>query len=120
MFVEKLNNHLDVEPFVDCGECGRKMHRICALWHEGLEKKFICKACRKETVKDFERRHDKFGAKRKFVCLFVRSLPSCEWTFTPSGFIERSMDHGCAQVWSRQVSCGLPASPRVHVSSLMV
>lgn len=39
-FVECKNDHLDLEPFVECKECGRKLHQICvlhldAIWPEG-------------------------------------------------------------------------------------
>lgn len=39
-FSEEKNNHLDVEPFINCKECDRKWHQVCALhldqiWPEG-------------------------------------------------------------------------------------
>lgn len=39
-FVESKNDHLDLEPFLECKECGRKLHQICVLhldqiWPEG-------------------------------------------------------------------------------------
>ncbi|XP_038056192.1 histone lysine acetyltransferase CREBBP-like isoform X2 [Patiria miniata] len=47
-FVKLKNDTLDIELFVDCLECGRKLHVICVLhneviWPEG----FICDGCRK-------------------------------------------------------------------------
>lgn len=41
-FVECKNDHLDVEPFIDCKDCGRKLHQICVLhldqiWPEGYD-----------------------------------------------------------------------------------
>ena len=39
-FQEAKNDHLDLEPFQECKECGRKNHQICVLhldsiWPEG-------------------------------------------------------------------------------------
>lgn len=39
-FIECKNDHLDLEPLVECKECGRKLHQICVLhldsvWPEG-------------------------------------------------------------------------------------
>lgn len=35
-FVECKNDHLDLEPFVDCKECCRKLHQICVLHHDQI------------------------------------------------------------------------------------
>lgn len=35
-FRECKNDHLDLEPFVECKDCGRKLHQICALHHENI------------------------------------------------------------------------------------
>jgi E1A/CREB-binding protein len=62
-FIECKNDHLDVEPFLECKDCGRKLHQICVLhldqiWPEG----FTCDACLR---RDGRRRKDnKFCAKR--------------------------------------------------------
>jgi hypothetical protein len=77
-----LNNHLEEEPFIDCSECGRKNHKICALWHDGLEKAFICQACRKDK-KDLERKWDLFAARSMFLILSASAdtiLASCAVT----------------------------------------
>lgn len=39
-FTEAKNDHLDLEPFLQCKECDRKLHQICVLhmdqvWPEG-------------------------------------------------------------------------------------
>ncbi|XP_032086357.1 CREB-binding protein [Thamnophis elegans] len=62
-FEKKKNDTLDPEPFVDCKECGRKMHQICALhydiiWPSG----FVCDNCLKKTGRT--RKENKFSAKR--------------------------------------------------------
>ncbi|PIO23829.1 hypothetical protein AB205_0221260 [Aquarana catesbeiana] len=62
-FEKKKNDMLDSEPFVDCKECGRKMHQICVLhydiiWPSG----FVCDNCLKKTGRT--RKENKFCAKR--------------------------------------------------------
>ena len=62
-FVECKNDHLDMEPFVDCRDCGRKFHQICVLhmdtiWPEG----FVCDGCLKTKAK--KRKDNKFSARR--------------------------------------------------------
>ncbi|XP_066496468.1 CREB-binding protein isoform X2 [Tiliqua scincoides] len=62
-FEKKKNDTLDPEPFVDCKECGRKMHQICVLhydiiWPSG----FVCDNCLKKTGRS--RKENKFSAKR--------------------------------------------------------
>nr|XP_033818435.1 CREB-binding protein isoform X3 [Geotrypetes seraphini] len=62
-FEKKKNDMLDPEPFVDCKECGRKMHQICVLhydiiWPSG----FVCDNCLKKTGRT--RKENKFSAKR--------------------------------------------------------
>nr|XP_056722144.1 CREB-binding protein [Euleptes europaea] len=62
-FEKKKNDTLDPEPFVDCKECGRKMHQICVLhydiiWPSG----FVCDNCLKKTGRT--RKDNKFSAKR--------------------------------------------------------
>lgn len=39
-FVECKNDHLDLEPFLECKDCNRKLHQVCVLhleqiWPEG-------------------------------------------------------------------------------------
>ena len=39
-FVESKNDHLDLEPFLECKDCNRKLHQVCVLhldqiWPEG-------------------------------------------------------------------------------------
>ncbi|CAL1280153.1 unnamed protein product [Larinioides sclopetarius] len=62
-FVEMKNNHLDLEPFIYCNDCGRKLHQICVLhfeiiWPEG----FTCDNCLKSKGK--KRKENKFTSKR--------------------------------------------------------
>ena len=62
-FIEMKNDALDLEPFVDCQECGRKLHQICVLhmdciWPQG----FNCDNCFK--ARGEKRKENKFGAKR--------------------------------------------------------
>merc|ERR1712226_752760 len=61
-FEKVKNDHLDLEPFVTCTECNRKMHQVCVLhldfiWENG----FICDKCRdaKELGK---RKENRFNA----------------------------------------------------------
>ena len=35
-FIEKKNDILDKEPFVECQDCGRKLHKICVLHNESI------------------------------------------------------------------------------------
>lgn len=62
-FIECKNNHIDLEPFVECKECARKLHQICVLhtdqiWPEG----FVCDSCLKAKSK--KKKENKFSAKR--------------------------------------------------------
>ncbi|XP_058266335.1 CREB binding protein b isoform X2 [Hemibagrus wyckioides] len=62
-FEKKKNDMLDPEPFVECKDCGRKMHQICVLhndviWPSG----FFCDNCLKKSGKT--RKENKFSAKR--------------------------------------------------------
>ena len=62
-FTELKNDALDLEPFVDCQECGRKLHQICVLhmdciWPQG----FTCDNCLKS--RGDKRKENKYGAKR--------------------------------------------------------
>ena len=62
-FTELKNDALDLEPFVDCQECGRKLHQICVLhmdciWPQG----FTCENCHKSRGE--KRKENKYGAKR--------------------------------------------------------
>ncbi|CAG9863013.1 unnamed protein product [Phyllotreta striolata] len=62
-FKEMKNDHLEMEAFVNCTDCGRKLHQICvlhieAIWPQG----FTCDECFK--LKGQKRRDNKFTAKR--------------------------------------------------------
>uniref|UniRef100_A0A3Q2W7P0 histone acetyltransferase n=1 Tax=Haplochromis burtoni TaxID=8153 RepID=A0A3Q2W7P0_HAPBU len=62
-FEKKKNDTLDPELFVECMDCGRKMHQICVLhnetiWPEG----FVCDGCLKKSNK--ARKENKYSAKR--------------------------------------------------------
>ncbi|XP_060705627.1 histone acetyltransferase p300-like [Hemiscyllium ocellatum] len=62
-FSKKKNDTLDPEIFVECTECGRKMHQICVLHHELIwPSGFVCDPCLKKTGKT--RKENKFCAKR--------------------------------------------------------
>lgn len=44
-FMESKNDHLDLEPFLQCKECDRKLHQVCVLhldtiWPEGYQNFF--------------------------------------------------------------------------------
>ncbi|KAL4229708.1 hypothetical protein ACF0H5_010096 [Mactra antiquata] len=62
-FRKLKNDVLEMEPFVDCDECGRKLHKICVLhfepiWNNG----FTCENCLK--AKGAKRKENKYCAKR--------------------------------------------------------
>nr|CAD7196388.1 unnamed protein product [Timema douglasi] len=62
-FKEMKNDHLELEPFVECADCGRKLHQICVLhlepiWPQG----FTCDNCLKK--KGQKRKDNKFNGKR--------------------------------------------------------
>ncbi|KAI8486761.1 hypothetical protein Bbelb_355090 [Branchiostoma belcheri] len=62
-FEEKKNDVLDLEPFVECTECGRKMHQICVTYHENIwPQGYQCDACLKQVGK--KRKENKYTSKR--------------------------------------------------------
>ncbi|KAJ8398757.1 hypothetical protein AAFF_G00419540 [Aldrovandia affinis] len=62
-FEKKKNDMLDPEPFVECKDCGRKMHQICVLHYDVIwPAGFICNNCLKKSGKT--RKENKFAAKR--------------------------------------------------------
>ncbi|XP_073721148.1 histone lysine acetyltransferase CREBBP-like isoform X2 [Misgurnus anguillicaudatus] len=62
-FEKKKNDMLDPEPFVECKDCGRKMHQICVLHYDVIwPTGFICDNCLKKSGKT--RKDNKFSAKR--------------------------------------------------------
>uniref|UniRef100_A0A8C1SHB8 histone acetyltransferase n=1 Tax=Cyprinus carpio TaxID=7962 RepID=A0A8C1SHB8_CYPCA len=62
-FERKKNDTLDPEPFVECKDCGRKMHQICVLHYEVIwPSGFICDNCLKKSGKT--KKENKFSAKR--------------------------------------------------------
>lgn len=62
-FRECKNDHLDLEPFVECKDCGRKLHQICVLHHENIwPEGFHCDNCLKS--KGRRKRENKFMARR--------------------------------------------------------
>ncbi|XP_037113002.1 CREB binding protein b isoform X1 [Syngnathus acus] len=62
-FEKKKNDMLDSEPFVECQDCGRKMHQICVLHYEVIwPSGFICDHCLKRSGKT--KKENKFSAKR--------------------------------------------------------
>lgn len=62
-FEKKKNDMLDPEPFVECKDCGRKMHQICVLHYDVIwPSGFICDNCLKKSAKT--RKENKFSARR--------------------------------------------------------
>uniref|UniRef100_A0A182KA15 histone acetyltransferase n=1 Tax=Anopheles christyi TaxID=43041 RepID=A0A182KA15_9DIPT len=62
-FKEMKNDHLELEPFIDCLDCGRKQHQICVLYLESIwPGGFVCDACLKKKAQ--KRKDNKFNAKR--------------------------------------------------------
>nr|7W9V_K Chain K, Histone acetyltransferase p300 [Homo sapiens] len=62
-FSKRKNDTLDPELFVECTECGRKMHQICVLHHEIIwPAGFVCDGCLKKSART--RKENKFSAKR--------------------------------------------------------
>ncbi|MCJ8739495.1 hypothetical protein PDJAM_G00047830 [Pangasius djambal] len=62
-FEKKKNDMLDPEPFVECKDCGRKMHQICVLHYDVIwPSGFFCDNCLKKLGKT--RKENKFSAKR--------------------------------------------------------
>ncbi|XP_076316078.1 histone lysine acetyltransferase CREBBP-like [Tachypleus tridentatus] len=61
-FEELKNDHLELEPFVECMECGRKLHQICVLYYENIwPEGFVCDNCLKTQGK--KRKENKFTSK---------------------------------------------------------
>lgn len=57
------NDHLEMEAFVHCTDCGRKLHQICVLHNETIwPAGFTCDECHKK--KGTKRKDNKFNAKR--------------------------------------------------------
>ncbi|XP_025086148.1 CREB-binding protein-like isoform X2 [Pomacea canaliculata] len=62
-FERLKNDQLDYEPFVDCQECGRKWHQICALYFEPIwPQGFVCDGCLKTSTR--KKKENKYCAKR--------------------------------------------------------
>ncbi|KAF5906320.1 histone acetyltransferase, partial [Clarias magur] len=62
-FEKKKNDTLDPELFVDCMDCGRKMHQICVLHNDTIWPiGFVCSECLKKANKN--RKENKYSAKR--------------------------------------------------------
>ena len=70
------NDHLELEKFSICTDCGRKLHNICvshmdAIWPQG----FTCESCLK--TKGAKRKENRFTAKSKCkaglsTCIVIR------------------------------------------------
>jgi len=59
-FKEMKNDHLELEPFVTCTDCGRKQHQICVLYHDQIwSRGFTCDNCLRKK----NRKPNKFNAK---------------------------------------------------------
>ncbi|KAK7944349.1 hypothetical protein WMY93_000077 [Mugilogobius chulae] len=62
-FEKKKNDTLDPELFVECMDCGRRMHQICVLHNDTIwPSGFVCDGCLKKTNKT--RKENKYCAKR--------------------------------------------------------
>ncbi|XP_017339139.1 histone acetyltransferase p300 isoform X3 [Ictalurus punctatus] len=62
-FEKKKNDTLDPELFVECMDCGRKMHQICVLHNDTIWPiGFVCNECLKKSNKN--RKENKYSAKR--------------------------------------------------------
>eukprot|EP00118_Oscarella_pearsei_P006690 m.30696 g.30696 ORF g.30696 m.30696 type:complete len:1866 (+) comp31380_c0_seq1:236-5833(+) len=62
-FVKLKNNGVDYEPFVECIDCGRKMHKICVLHNEYISQAgFQCDGCLKKGGQ--KRKENKYTSKR--------------------------------------------------------
>lgn len=62
LFVQMKNDHEEPEAFVDCTECGRKWHVICALHMDQTTTKFVCETCVRERGLVHFRRDARFAA----------------------------------------------------------
>ncbi|XP_077308681.1 histone acetyltransferase p300 [Lithobates pipiens] len=62
-FSKQKNDTLEPEQFVDCLDCGRKMHQICVLHNDTIwPTGFVCDRCLKKSGQT--RKENKFSAKR--------------------------------------------------------
>lgn len=63
LFTQEKNNVKEPEPLCFCRECGRRWHKICAMWlPEIWPAGFVCPTCVKE--KGIKRKENRFIAKR--------------------------------------------------------
>jgi E1A/CREB-binding protein len=52
-FVEMKNDALEIEPFVKCKDCNRKLHQICSVHLDPLYPGgFVCDNCLKVNLRD--------------------------------------------------------------------
>ena len=63
-FVQMKNDHEEPEAFVDCTECGRRWHQICALYMEQIFSKFVCETCTKEKNLPNNNRNNQFTSSK--------------------------------------------------------
>merc|ERR1719210_2455691 len=61
-FKSTKNDILEVEPFVECTDCGRKVHQVCVLHFEQIWREFKCDGCHKAA--GTSRKENRFTAKR--------------------------------------------------------
>lgn len=67
------NDHIEHEPFVNCVDCGRQWHQICALHFEQIwPSGFICDSCLRTKTK--KRLENRFTAKRLPHCKLSQHL----------------------------------------------
>jgi len=61
-FKTTKNDVLELEPFVECSDCGRKVHQVCVLHFEPIWREFKCEGCHKSA--GTTRKENRYTAKR--------------------------------------------------------
>ena len=61
-FKTTKNDALECEPFIECNDCGRKVHQVCVLHFEPIWRSYTCEGCHKAN--GTAKKENKFTAKR--------------------------------------------------------
>jgi len=61
-FKSTKNDVLELEPFVTCTDCGRKLHQVCVLHFDMIWKEFKCEGCHKAA--GTKKKENRFTAKK--------------------------------------------------------
>jgi E1A/CREB-binding protein len=61
-FKTTKNDILEVEPMVECTDCGRRVHQVCVLHFEQIWREFKCDGCHRSA--GTSRKENRFTAKR--------------------------------------------------------